>query len=195
MSNLKVPFAESERTSPSQKRMFRNAAIAHELYYNQNMKQGKIAEQINFSAPYVSSLIQWYGEYLKWLGDKEKPAVPEPVLPVVEIKPPKKPDPIGVDDIAIVAYLALNEIFPINMQAPESGGYRYLWLFEDNEKVNDRIKQYFEMSDRIFPIHFAAEMRRLQKELKAFRGGMHHTFKNLNYKDQENESELVSKTL
>jgi len=31
--------------------MFRNAAIAHELYHNQNMKQGKIAEQINFSAP------------------------------------------------------------------------------------------------------------------------------------------------
>ena len=186
MPSIKVPFEESERKSPSQKRMFRNAAIAHELYHNQNMKQGKIAEQINFSAPYVSSLIQWYSEYLEWLGDKEKPVVPEPVLPAVEIKPPKKPDPIGVADIGIVAYLALNEIHPIGMQPPAEGDYKYLWLYDDVEKVNDRIKQYFEMSDRIFPIQFSAEMRRLQKELKAYRDGMHHTFKNPNYADEEN---------
>lgn len=185
MPSIKVPFEESERKTPSQKRMFRNAAIAHDLYHNQNMKQGKIAEQINFFAFYVSSLIQWYSQYLEWLGEKEKPVAPEPVAPIVESKPPKKPDPIGVDDIGIVAYLAINEIFPVNMQPPAEGGFRYLWLFEDGEKVQDRIKQYFDMSDRIFPIQFSAEMRRLQKELKAYRDGMHHSFKNPNYSDDE----------
>ena len=189
MPSIKVPFEESERKSPSQKRMFRNAAIAHDLYHNQNMKQNVIAEQINFSAPYTSAMIQWYNDYLVYQEEKAKPKEPVVPPPVVEkVKP--KPTPIGVADIGIVAYLALNEIFPVNMQPPAEGGFRYLWLFDDSDKVNDRIKQYFEMSDRIFPIQFSAEMRRLQKELKAFRDGMHHTFKNPNYADEENNGRI-----
>lgn len=178
---FKVPFEDELRVTVQHRRFFRNAKIAYEKSM-EGIKAAEIAEELLLSTGYISQLAAWYNKYLDFHVEKNKPQV---VVPPPVPVPEKKPDPIGVADIGIVAYLALNEIHPINMQPPAEGGFRYLWLFDDSEKVNDRIKQYFEMSDRIFPIQFSAEMRRLQKELKAFRDGMHHTFKNPNYADEE----------